>query len=318
MEKISKIPDDFLVETELTLEQVRVLIEQINRFNELSEAYQSICEPELDKDGNLMFSKGTIIHGMKYFDKNKLNSISKTGILTGQAVGISEDCETYYCADFHRVKENITVDEYNLNFKINDGRSPFGKRRADISDNVAFVIVPNDKNRELLSYDCYREGTREAEVTRSFVRNMPLDMEVGASILYGVPANCINGIIVGGKLLDDKSNIDFLIDKFPNSYIISAYGELIYNPARKEVKDDEIVNLRREKALLLRDRRMALDTISKCESDIASMKVQYDSLWYQMLFNCSSQDIANVLIGLGWQGNINAEYVDGIRKGYGR
>ena len=35
MEKIPKIPEDFLIEIPLSPEQEEVLIEQINRFNEL-------------------------------------------------------------------------------------------------------------------------------------------------------------------------------------------------------------------------------------------------------------------------------------------
>ena len=81
---------------------------------------------------------------------------------------------------------------------------------------------------------------------------------------------------------------------------------------------DEIVELRREKASLERDKRLMSKEIIDWKRGIDVLKEQYDNLWYQMFFNCPSEDVANVLIALGWQGNVNSEYVDDMKKGFSR
>lgn len=313
---VDRIPDDFLIETDLTEEQKGILISQINRFNKLNDIYNKKASPILDMNGGVFLTKGSIIHGIRSYNENKLDNISKTGILTGQAVGVSEDCETYYCADFHRVRENISMNDYNEGFKINDGRCPFGKVRADNSSKVAFVVVPNEYNRELLSYDCYRENTREAEITRSFINSMPIDdRELGSSILYGVPVSCIEGIIVGGIILSDKAKIDFLIQKFPHCYITSAHGELIYNPSKNENLGDEVVELRRKLAYLECERRKKEYEMSKIISENTTLKENYDSLFETLIMNASVEDAINILSEL-WHQRVLEEYVISIKNNY--
>lgn len=230
--------------------------------------------PKYDLDNNIILSKGTIIHGISDYDENKIENISKTGILTGQAVGKLEDGETYYCADFHRVKENTKIDDYSLNFKYNDGRCPFGNNiKIDNANSLAFIIVPNEFNKDLLAYDCYRKGTREADITKGYITSMPLEEGVGSSILYGVPSSCFDGIVVGGKILEDNSKIKFLIDKFPNCYITSSYGELIYEPNKKDIYSEEIVNIKRENALLRRNNRLLKYRISVLTEDKKIKKI---------------------------------------------
>ena len=268
---VDRIPDNFLIEGELTSEQERIFIEQINRFNELNNVNVDKGNPLVNDNLEVFFSEGTLIHGTSRYDETMLRNISQTGILTGQALGKSEDGETYYCADFHRVVRDVTIEQYNSEFGYNDGRCPFG-RRTDNSMAVAFVIVPNDINRELLSYDCYREGTLEADITKSFINYMPLsDRQKASSILYGVPVSCINGIVVGIKIANDKEKINFLITLFPNSYIVTTFGELIYNPSRGEKLGDEIIDIRLEKISLEYERRLNQKRIGEQNHDIINL-----------------------------------------------
>lgn len=313
---VNRIPDDFLIETDLTDEQESILIAQINRFNELNQMYNEKASPILDMNGGVFLTRGSIIHGIRTYNENKLDNISKTGILTGQAVGISEDGETYYCADFHRVSEDISISNYNEEFKANDGRCPFGKVRADSSSNVAFVVVPNESNQELLSYDCYRENTMESEIMRSFINFMPIDdREKGASILYGVPASCIEGIIVGGEILKDKAKIDFLMQKFPHCYITSAHGELIYNPSKDENLGDEVVELRRKLASSECERRKKEYEISRIVNENVTLKENYDNLFETLIMNASMEDVINILSEL-WHQGVSENYVMSMRNNY--
>ena len=315
-----KIPDNFLIETDLTDEQVKIFVEQINRFDKLSKGYVGVSAPLINSEGNLIFSEGTLIHGTSY-NEEKLDNISKTGILTGQAVGVSEDGETYYCADFHRVAREMTVEEYSTNFKINDGRCPLGKFRADNSYSISFVVVPNEICSELLSYDCYRVDTKESDITRTFVNLNGLprkgsETDKVSSILYGVPSNFINGIIVGGKVLNDENKIKFLMEKFPDCYIMTGFGELIYNPSKDN--DYEVVNLRREKCNFAKDRRKLAREVNRLDANNSMLRANYDLLMSEMFKNCNSEDILNVLIGIGWQNGITLEDVNNMKERRGR
>lgn len=311
MERISKIPDNVMMENLLSKEQEIIFIEQINRFNQLSQMTMNSIDLVFNSMGSLMFKKGTLIHGTSNFDYDKIDGISKSGILTGQAIGISEDGETYYCADFHRVKEDISIDEYNLGFSYNDGRCPFGKR-ADISKSIAFVLESNDSNRELLSYDCYRDTT-EGIATRSFVNSMPLDKDKASSILYGVPANCFVGIVVGGKIVNDKEKIDYLISKFPNCYIVTCFGELIYNPSKKEVSMEEYVELEREIAINNSYRRLNEKLLKQKDSKIEKLEEEKQQLMDAMFKILENEDIRNVLMSVGWQ-SVSDEYIENGRE----
>ena len=71
MELVTEIPDGFLIEKPLTNEQINILIEQINRFNKLSELDISKKEVKLSEDGKIILPEGTIIHGISGFTVKK-------------------------------------------------------------------------------------------------------------------------------------------------------------------------------------------------------------------------------------------------------
>ena len=232
MELVTKIPDSFLMEKSLTDEQIKILIDQINRFNKLNEIDIGTKGFKLSEDGKIILPEGTIIHGISSFSVEKVDGIAKTGIVTGQALGIPEDGETYYCADFHRIPKEETLDEFNSNFPYRDGRTPFGNGIRG-GNTLAFIIEPRDEFSELLAYDCYREGTKESEITRSFVneKGLPIDdKKIVSSILYGVPRKAFSGIVLGDTLFLKKEILELLIKLFPECYIASIHGDVIYMP----------------------------------------------------------------------------------------
>ena len=69
---------------------------------------------------------------------------------------------------------------------------------------------------------------------------------VASSILYGVPANAISGIVMGDNLFKKSEIVDFISDLFPNSYIISKRGSLIYDPNCISFDSHTITEMRRK------------------------------------------------------------------------
>ena len=295
MKKINELPDNFLIEIPLDENQERLLIDQINRFNELSEKELYPLLVEFDEKGKILLKEGTIIHGISGFDLNVVDNISKSGILTGQAIGIPEDGETFYCADFHRIPKDMSMEEFNKKFTYVDGRCPFGNGRRG-ANTLAFVIEPREEAVDLLKYDCYRTGV-EADITKSFTNEAGLlePPEELSSILYGVPSNMFNGIVLGTKLLEKKEIIKLLIKLFPDCYISSIDGVVIYNPSI-DVNYNEIVELRAESYVFKFKKMLLEDELSITQSELQKVRMKNQEIIDAIIMGCPSDLAARILV----------------------
>ncbi len=298
MEKIDKVPEDFLLEGPLSKEQEILFIEQINRFYELKEMELYPREISMTDDNRIMLKEGTIIHGTGDFSVDTLDSIAKTGILSGQALGIHEDGETYCCADFHRVSNSMGMKEYNDAFKYTDGRCPFGNgfRSANA---LAFVIEPREEADELLKFDCYKENTKESLVVKNFVNMNGLsgNSENRSSILYGVPSNLICGIVLGNNLIKKKEIIELVTKMFPDCYISSIDGVIIYNPSIDK-SFNEVVELRAEKYCLEFANKQLEEVIKVKDNKIISLYSEQQKIIDAMMLECPKESVANVFIDI--------------------
>lgn len=312
--EILDLPNGFIDELNIADTQKKILNEQINRFDKLKKEIIDNKGISFNEDGKVVLKEGTLIHGTSYFEPQKIANISKTGILTGQSLGIEEDGETFYCADFHRISKTTTMEEYNDHFTYKDARTPFGHFR---NSSIAFIISPDPKLDELLSYDCYRENTNESDITKSFVNEMGLpnvDKEKLSSILYGVPSNAFSGIVIGDEIFKSEETIMFLIKLFPSCYITSKTGELIYEP--KKFSDLEKINLARQKYLLSVEKEILAETVKNKEIELQREKDKYDSLMDAMLDVCTIEQVSAVLLKNGWQGSLEStmKYVERLKE----
>jgi len=292
------LPKEFLMEIELNENQKETLLNQIDRFNRIKLNGFEEHEPIINQSEEIMLKEGMIIHGIDSFNYDKLLSIKNTGILTGQAIGIEEDGETYFCADFHRVDKDISFYEYSMNFPYRDGRCPMGKYNIG-SNSLAFIIDRNSQENELFKYDCYKEGTPESEITKSFINYMPMEKELASSILYGVPSNLIEGIIIGNKLMQDKKIVDFIIENFPNCYLIGKFGDLVYNPKDKEFNSEKYIESRRE-IICLKNEKKELESLLKYkEKELKELEEKYRKINSSIINNCDNLTLYNIFTEIG-------------------
>lgn len=299
MAVISELPVDFLDELELDKNRKDILIAQINRFNVLSEKEIFNKDIKTDSAGNIIFPAGTIIHGTNDCNPDKIVNISKSGILTGQAVGISEDGETYYCADFHRVPNDVSVEEFNAWFPYRDGRCPFGTLGRN---SLAFVIQPCEDIEELLSYDCYRVGTKNGDIASSFINDLPMAGNVASSILYGVPACAISGVVMGDNLLKRSEIVSFVTGLFPDCYVISKKGNIIYDPNCAFLDSSAVTELCRQNYLnILKIEQLERDNDWK-DKKISCEIEKYDKFFKCVIDVCGVELASDVLLASGWQG----------------
>lgn len=320
MEKIQKIPEDFLIEIPLSPEQEEVLIEQINRFNELREKELYPFAMNITEDGRVLLKEGTIIHGMSGFSVDTLDKISNSGILTGQAIGIPEDGETFYCADFHRISKDMSMKEFNSNFTYVDGRCPFGNGRRG-ANTLAFVIEPREEATELLSYDCYRESI-EADMTRSFTNMAGLlpQHDILSSVLYGVPSNLFCGIVLGNRLLEKNEIVKLIVKMFPDCYISTIDGVIIYNPS-VDMNYNETIELRAEKYCLEFKKNLLEDEITKSQTELKNARILNQQIVDAMIAGCPSDVVARILLDNKLcQGTLEyaVDYVESRKKSVGK
>lgn len=290
----------------LPSEQKITIKEQIERFKELRNESNKVVIP----DDKLVLPKGTLIHGT-FFEKSKLKSISHSGIITGQFFGIEEDGETYYCADFHKVPLDQSLEDYNNSFPYNDGRCPFGNLGKNT---VAFLIYPDDRLNELIEYDCFDKDSNEGKLTRSFVNEAGLpydDNTIMSSILFGVPSNFINGIVIGDNVLT-KENVDLLTELYPEAFLTRNNGEIV----RKQNEDNKITDIRVNSAI----KSIKIDKISKenkkLKDEIDRKNDEEKRIW-NAISTLPVENIKKIYEELGFQGDLD-KYAEKLKsKGRG-
>lgn len=273
-------------------EQQKALRAQIDRFIKL----RSLPKKDVEIGDYVRLPEGTLIHGTPV-NEETLSSIAESGIITGQAFGIMEDGETFHCADFHRVNHDMSLANYNDQFPYVDGRCPFGKKGKFT---LAFVIYPDENLKELTSYDCYREGTKESDTTKDFVNmnGLPVDdTSLASGILFGIPSNFINGIIIGDNNLNEEV-VKFIIEKFPGSFITRNSGEIIYkNGDNMELVSARIKSIQRQIEL-----EKSQETIEQRDRSIDMQKADSDKLW-SAIATLPVEQIAQIYEQIGYQGD---------------
>ncbi len=306
MERITKLPESLLIELPLDEEQERIFIEQMNRYNEVKEMEIETKDLQLDENGRVVLKKGTLIHGTSGFNVEVIDKIKNNGILTGQMLGIPEDGETFYCADFHRVNRDMSMEEYNKEFTYVDGRCPFGNGIRG-SNTLAFIVEPSNEALELLSYDCYRD-TKEGDIAKNFTNVAGL-LEQGdrlSSILYGVPSNLFTGIVLGNGLLEKKEVVELIVRMFPDCYISTMDGVIIYNPSI-DMTYNEVVNLRAQKYVVEFKKSLVELELIKSREENRKKEERYGNLVDTMIMTFPLEDVARMMVdNRMYQGNIES------------
>ena len=273
-------------------EQAKILREQIERFN----MYKNRDRRTVDIDKEIVLPLGTLIHGTGCVAET-LKNISETGIITGQAFGIPEDGETFYCADFHRVSETQSLEDYNNSFSYSDGRCPFGTKGKK---QVAFVIYPNQELKEIIDFDCYRNETQASVATKSFVNmeGLPIDdREKASSVLFGVPSCFISGVVLGDDCITEEV-VTFISEKFPGAFITRNNGEVIY----KKGDTKEILDLRLAKVMASVREDTHLKRINMLLSSLERESREKEEMW-KAISNLPVETIAEIYDSLGYQGD---------------
>ena len=276
----------------LSHSQKEILFKQIQRFNNCIKLERRVVVP----GEKVILPKGTRIHGTPYNEKI-INSISKGGIITGQFFDIPEDNETFFCADFHKVPDDMTLDEYAENFTYRDGRCPFRKNLG--KETIGLILFPDERSDEITKYDCFEKDTVEGKITRDFVNESGLpidDKEMVSGILFGIPSSFITGIAMGDLTITIE-NVKRIISLFPGAFITRASGEIIYRDGDSmELLEERVKSVQREcKVEELENEKKELE--NKLEDEVDEKEELWDAI-----AKLSIESIAEIYKELGWQG----------------
>lgn len=127
---------------------------------------------------------------------------------------------------------------------------------------------------------------------------LPLDDEaIVSSVLFGVPSNFINGIIVGDNSINEDM-IPFLIEEFPGTFISRNNGEIIY----KKGDDLELVSARIKSINRLIALEKAEEELEKSNEKIGMKQAESDKLW-SAIATLPVERIAQIYQNIGHQGD---------------
>lgn len=176
--------------------------------------------------------RGFLIHGVTNFNSKKFKEIFENGVLSGDFLGIEEDGETFFHADFIEIKKP-TIIEWQL--LINSASGKFGSEFFNF--NGVRNYMPSIGNREPkigiivdITNIPVERISRASRINSKYIINFPLKFTDDSgpnmvSILGGVPTCNFVGIVV-----NELVNIEEIKDILGDIYvpIFDVRGNQIY------------------------------------------------------------------------------------------
>lgn len=213
------LPDSLRQEKILSESDMKKLQKQWNLYNSLASIPRRENPIQLRRAlDRLEFPEWTLLHGTQY-DLEILRSIKEKWVLSGEFLGIAEDGETHYCADFFRTNADYSIQQYFEYISENEVVWSLRKPKMEksrlpthhpLSWYVALVFSPeNPIVQELTRMDAYHKGKSEMQniVTQTLFDDNPEKQKRLSAVLVGIPANAISAIILPPKVMENEENI---------------------------------------------------------------------------------------------------------------
>lgn len=267
-ESMKALSERLKIPIEETEKLVRIYKDTENREFDLS--------PKKDENGNLILPEGTLIHGVKYY--NRLTDVADEGLLAG---ALLKDTPGDYGVNGWKVDHEQTMKEFYDDYNSPKNRGP---RIAAVNNETGEVVKLHKKAEFLPREEKYCEKLSRASLngvvsevaliiqpirdSKNTIVNERMSLDHGdhtykeaSSIPIGVPKNAIAGILVSKRLLrQQKQQIELLIKKFPNQYITLPDGELIYEPHKElMISNDSMNKIANEKNVAMAKQKASQD-----------------------------------------------------------
>ena len=240
-----------------------MLLKNKNKYQEIANS-KSKNNAIKKQENKLFLDEGALIHGVE-FDNDVLTSISDNGLVAPDFIENAKTSNenSRKVVMFYRVPREQTMAQYSdfcnkrfswqeyLDQKDTENFSISCRYRVEREflpnertnkNNIAFIINPCKEIQELNEYDAFKEENEQLldRGARSKFIKAP---ERIATIMYGIPPNLISGIWISDFMSKDTEKVSQLIQLFPDKYITTSEGELIYEPQiekNSQLQDDTI------------------------------------------------------------------------------
>lgn len=245
-----------------------------NRYEDLKKTNNKEC---ITKNGQVVLREGTLLHGLG-FDEAKLKSIAKSGLVGANYSNyrnVNSNARFPNGVNFFRVPTKCYMKQY-FDWYSNTKVDSSGKRKRDkdfdymrkiaekeglasnggamrrkefdflpshLASNasVAFIINPSPEILSLRKDDPYLNG-EEAFFSKGGYKgfdNMFKNIKSRvANVLYGIPPSQISGILVSKGIEINSEKIEFLKKNFPDMYITTIDGNVIYKGIDSREKNE--------------------------------------------------------------------------------
>ena len=176
--------------------------------------------------------RGYLIHGVSSYDSKKFKGIVENGILSGDFLGIEEDGETFFHADFIKIRTSTISQWQNI---INSASGKFGSKYFNFNGLTRYMPRIGDRHPKIaiivdITNISAERISRALKINSKFITHFPLKFTDDSgpnmvSILGGVPTSNFAGV-----LINDLVNIEEIKNILADMYIpiFDVRGEQIY------------------------------------------------------------------------------------------
>ncbi len=248
-----------------------------NLYNEI--AKQTFNSHNYSIGDEVVLDRGTLLHGIKSFNIEKIRGIKENGFLFSEYFG-KEVTQQKYCVCFWVINDEITLKEYinkysaetihlqnritkkykqiyipyncdvrdrqrifksinnfiySIDFVRDSKENQFLPSLNKTDDYVGFILN-NTFTDKIKKYDIYNGSISIDElscflpewvINNTIKKKIPTQTDHEIAILYGLPSNIIEGIMVGRLLETNEEKLKLLKKYFPDCYICNVDGHVI-------------------------------------------------------------------------------------------
>ena len=233
----------------------------------------------VNEQGKLILEEGTYVHGIDFNEKNLMN-IKSEGLI---APAFRENVEdTIYPKSLcvFRVDKTQSLEEYYKGYNTFSEESAKKPRHNKIlcrngkyiarpeeagflpTESLGSRIIKKEKLAFIINPNVF---TGEFWIDKLY-KGHQAEYERGYEIPIGLPPNLISGIMPSRDLLEDKGKIEKLKQIFPDKYIATPDGEILYSPE----------NIQTVNKCLFSEKEIGKTTINSSKKEEAYIRVQKD------------------------------------------
>ncbi len=230
-----KVGDIVNLKINTLIHGTRIEVSKLGKIRE-----NGLIAPEFLGKGSLNKKKPYVVEFWKVDENITLgNFISKYCGVTIEVRNKDGEISQRIISPINSIEDNLLkLNDYRDYIIYQNQEQRFLPNKFNKNSTMAFIINWNEEKEHLLKNDIFSNTFDETVlkqilpewfyekyfITREFDNN-----ETGRerAIIFGVPANFINGILVNKEIENNREQLELIKEIFPNCYICNIHGKII-------------------------------------------------------------------------------------------